>query len=91
MVEGKTRAKQFYLEDNDRNRVVSVLIHGDAAFSGQVPHTHTFPGLLDSRFDDLDLSQGVVYETMGFSDLHDYTTGGTIRITFLVYISSLLL
>jgi 2-oxoglutarate dehydrogenase E1 component len=24
--------------------------------------------------------QGVVYETIGFSDLHDYTTGGTIHI-----------
>ncbi len=58
MVEGKTRAKQFYLRDADRSRVMSVLLHGDAAFSGQ----------------------GVVYETMGFSDLHDYTTGGTIHV-----------
>ena len=35
-----------------------MLLHGDAAFSGQ----------------------GVVFETMGLSDLHDYTTGGTIHI-----------
>ncbi|KAL0485642.1 2-oxoglutarate dehydrogenase E1 component [Acrasis kona] len=58
VVEGKTRAKQFYLNDHKRERVMSILIHGDASFSGQ----------------------GVVYETMGFSDLHDYTTGGTIHI-----------
>ena len=58
VVEGKTRAKQFYLRDQERSQVMSVLLHGDAAFSGQ----------------------GVVYETMGFSDLHDYTTGGTVHI-----------
>jgi 2-oxoglutarate dehydrogenase E1 component len=29
--------------------------------------------------------QGVVYETMGFSDLHDYTTGGTVRIAHLCH------
>ncbi|KAJ3125995.1 2-oxoglutarate dehydrogenase E1 component [Nowakowskiella sp. JEL0407] len=37
---------------------MAVLLHGDAAFSGQ----------------------GVVYETLGFSDLPSYTTGGTIHI-----------
>lgn len=35
-----------------------MLLHGDAAFSGQ----------------------GVVFETMGLSDLPDYTTHGTIHI-----------
>ena len=37
---------------------MSILLHGDAAFSGQ----------------------GVVFETMGLSDLHDYSTGGTVHI-----------
>jgi len=57
VVEGKTRAKQHYAGDDERNKSMSVLIHGDAAFSGQ----------------------GVVFETMGLSDLHGYTTGGTIH------------
>lgn len=58
VVEGKTRAKQHYTGDDDRTRCMSLLLHGDAAFSGQ----------------------GVVFETMGLSDLHDYTTGGTVHI-----------
>ncbi len=35
IVEGIVRAKQYYLDDNDRTRVVPLLIHGDAAFCGQ--------------------------------------------------------
>ncbi len=35
VVEGMVRAKQYYLGDLDRVRVVPVLIHGDAAFTGQ--------------------------------------------------------
>lgn len=58
VVEGKTRAKQHFTGDTDRSRTMSILLHGDAAFSGQ----------------------GVVFETMGLSDLHHYTTGGTIHI-----------
>ena len=58
VVEGKVRAKQHYMGDNERTRVMPILLHGDAAFSGQ----------------------GVVFETMGLSDLHDYATGGTIHI-----------
>jgi len=58
LVEGKTRAKQFYSGDVDREKNVAILLHGDAAFAGQ----------------------GVVYETMGFADLDDYTTGGTIHV-----------
>ena len=58
VVEGKTRAKQHYLGDVDRTGSMSLLLHGDAAFSGQ----------------------GVVFETMGLSDLHNYTTGGTVHI-----------
>ncbi|XP_070689256.1 oxoglutarate (alpha-ketoglutarate) dehydrogenase a (lipoamide) isoform X2 [Pempheris klunzingeri] len=35
VVQGKTKAEQFYCGDNDGNRVMSILIHGDAAFAGQ--------------------------------------------------------
>ncbi len=35
VVEGIVRAKQAYLEDEGRRRVVPVLLHGDAAFMGQ--------------------------------------------------------
>jgi len=58
VVEGKTRAKQHYQGDTKRKKSMSLLLHGDAAFSGQ----------------------GVVFETMGLSDLHAYTTGGTVHI-----------
>jgi 2-oxoglutarate dehydrogenase E1 component len=58
VVEGKARAKQHYLGDDERSRVLPILLHGDAAFSGQ----------------------GVVFETMGMSDLHNYTTGGTVHL-----------
>ena len=58
VVEGKARAKQHYLGDEDRSRVLPILLHGDAAFSGQ----------------------GVVFETTGMSDLHNYTTGGTVHL-----------
>jgi len=58
VVEGKCRAKQHYTGDAERAHSMPILIHGDAAFSGQ----------------------GVVFETMGLADLHNYTTGGTIHI-----------
>jgi 2-oxoglutarate dehydrogenase E1 component len=35
VVEGIVRAKQYYLGDTERTRVVPILIHGDAAFVGQ--------------------------------------------------------
>jgi len=35
VVEGIVRAKQTRSEDMERNKIVSVLIHGDAAFAGQ--------------------------------------------------------
>jgi 2-oxoglutarate dehydrogenase E1 component len=35
VVAGIVRAKQYYLHDSERSRVVPVLIHGDAAFTGQ--------------------------------------------------------
>jgi len=35
VVEGIVRAKQGYLEDAERRRVVPVLMHGDASFTGQ--------------------------------------------------------
>jgi 2-oxoglutarate dehydrogenase E1 component len=35
VVEGMTRAKQEILDDSTRSRVLPILVHGDAAFSGQ--------------------------------------------------------
>jgi len=35
VVEGIVRAKQYYLNDLERTRVVPLLVHGDAAFCGQ--------------------------------------------------------
>lgn len=35
VVEGVVRAKQTRSEDTDRNKIIPVLIHGDAAFAGQ--------------------------------------------------------
>ncbi|EKX48479.1 hypothetical protein GUITHDRAFT_68732 [Guillardia theta CCMP2712] len=35
VVVGKTRAKQFFINDKEMKRVMAVLLHGDAAFSGQ--------------------------------------------------------
>ena len=57
-VEGIVRAKQTRNNDNEREKIIPVLIHGDAAFAGQ----------------------GVVAETLNFSQLKGYKTGGTIHI-----------
>ncbi|XP_062870886.1 2-oxoglutarate dehydrogenase complex component E1 isoform X2 [Trichomycterus rosablanca] len=35
VVQGKTKAEQFYCGDTEGNRVMSILLHGDAAFAGQ--------------------------------------------------------
>jgi 2-oxoglutarate dehydrogenase E1 component len=35
VVLGQTRAKQYFHRDNERKRVIPILIHGDAAFAGQ--------------------------------------------------------
>ena len=35
VVLGQTRGKQFFHEDKNRNKVLPILIHGDAAFAGQ--------------------------------------------------------
>ena len=37
VVEGKVRAKQEMLGDEDRKKVLAILLHGDAAFAGQGP------------------------------------------------------
>ena len=67
VVEGMARAKQDQLraeenpdvpDDDIRDAVIPLLIHGDAAFAGQ----------------------GVVAETLNFSQLRGYHTGGTIHI-----------
>jgi len=35
VVLGQTRAKQFFHKDTQRNKVIPIIIHGDAAFAGQ--------------------------------------------------------
>jgi 2-oxoglutarate dehydrogenase E1 component len=40
IVQGKVRAEQFYRGDQEGKKVMSILLHGDAAFSGQVRHNN---------------------------------------------------
>uniref|UniRef100_H2ZNK1 2-oxoadipate dehydrogenase complex component E1 n=1 Tax=Ciona savignyi TaxID=51511 RepID=H2ZNK1_CIOSA len=42
VVQGKTKAEQFYLDDGNGEKVMSILMHGDAAFSGQGVVYETF-------------------------------------------------
>jgi 2-oxoglutarate decarboxylase len=58
VVEGIVRPKQDLLGDTRRERVIPVLIHGDAAMAGQ----------------------GVVAETLNFSQVEGYNTGGTVHL-----------
>ena len=41
-MQGKVRAEQFYRGDADGKKVMSILVHGDAAFSGQGVVFETF-------------------------------------------------
>lgn len=49
VVLGKTRAKQYFVDDLDRTRCMPILLHGDGAFSGQgiVYETLDMSGLVD--------------------------------------------
>ncbi|HLH44455.1 MAG TPA: multifunctional oxoglutarate decarboxylase/oxoglutarate dehydrogenase thiamine pyrophosphate-binding subunit/dihydrolipoyllysine-residue succinyltransferase subunit [Bryobacteraceae bacterium] len=58
VVEGIVRPKQDLRRDAARERVIPVLIHGDAAMA----------------------AQGVVQETLNFSKIEGYDTGGTIHL-----------
>ncbi|XP_028405174.1 2-oxoglutarate dehydrogenase-like, mitochondrial [Dendronephthya gigantea] len=42
VVQGKTKAEQFYKNDEDGKKVMSILLHGDAAFAGQGVVYETF-------------------------------------------------
>lgn len=42
IVQGKTKAEQFYRGNTDGKQVMSILLHGDAAFSGQGVVYETF-------------------------------------------------
>jgi len=41
-VQGRVRAEQFYMGDTNGEKVMSMLLHGDAAFSGQGVVYETF-------------------------------------------------
>ncbi|KAI8435368.1 hypothetical protein MSG28_003687 [Choristoneura fumiferana] len=58
VVAGKTRAEQHWKGDSNGDKVMAIIMHGDAAFAGQ----------------------GVVYETVGLSNLPAFTTHGSIHI-----------
>ena len=42
VVQGKTRSEQFYRDDKNGDKVMSMILHGDAAFSGQGVVYETF-------------------------------------------------
>ena len=42
VVAGKTRSEQFYRDDKNGDKVMSIILHGDAAFSGQGVVYETF-------------------------------------------------
>ncbi|XP_018413926.1 PREDICTED: 2-oxoglutarate dehydrogenase-like, mitochondrial isoform X2 [Nanorana parkeri] len=42
VAQGKTKAEQFYRGDNEGKKVMSILVHGDAAFAGQGVVYETF-------------------------------------------------
>lgn len=42
VVQGKTKAEQFYRDDATGEKTMSILLHGDAAFSGQGVVYETF-------------------------------------------------
>lgn len=46
IVQGKVRAEQFYRGDQEGKKVMSILLHGDAAFSGQVNTTLISPQII---------------------------------------------
>ena len=58
VVAGISYAKRIEIHNDDYKKVVPIVIHGDAALSGQ----------------------GVIYETVNFSELDGFANGGTIHI-----------
>ncbi len=42
VVQGKVKAEQFYRGDTEGKKVMSILLHGDAAFAGQGVVYETF-------------------------------------------------
>ncbi|ETE71731.1 2-oxoglutarate dehydrogenase, mitochondrial [Ophiophagus hannah] len=56
VVQGKTKAEQFYCGDTEGKKVMSILLHGDAAFAGQ--------GIVYETFHLSDLPSYTTYGTV---------------------------
>ncbi|XP_046854793.1 2-oxoglutarate dehydrogenase-like, mitochondrial isoform X2 [Xenia sp. Carnegie-2017] len=56
VVQGKTKAEQFYKYDDNGKKVMSILLHGDAAFAGQ--------GVVDETFHLSDLPNYTTHGTI---------------------------
>eukprot|EP00466_Bigelowiella_natans_P012108 jgi/Bigna1/85959/estExt_fgenesh1_pg.C_70113 len=79
---GEVRAKQAFLNDTQREKVLGILLHGDASFSGQDKNA-LIPATPDKTFKlnrGAVIDQGVVHETMELSNLDAYTVGGMVHV-----------
>ncbi|MEQ2203655.1 hypothetical protein XENOCAPTIV_001883, partial [Xenoophorus captivus] len=72
VVQGKTKADQFYCGDTDGNRVMSILLHGDAAFAGQ--------GIVYETFHLSDLPSYTTHGTVHVVVNNQVTSGNQQRV-----------
>ena len=80
MVQGKTRVEQFYRKDTEGHRVMCVLLHCDATFTGQ--------GVVYETFYLSDLPAYTTHGTIrdGQQQLHHCEWVGTCCTQFLLFL-----